>query len=116
MSQFETLFGTARALLLGVHGTAAVPYTAVGAAAAVNVTAIVGAVAEDLIEIDATRQLYRHREISVSASEVATPARGDRYVVDGEAWTHHERLKQDGGMVRIQVVRAHRAEHGGRAR
>jgi hypothetical protein len=75
------------------------------------VLAIVGAVAEETIQIDDTRTLYRHRPVSLSTAEVANPVRGDRVTIDGEVWTVHERLPQDGGMVRVTVERA---EAGGR--
>ena len=113
-SPFETLFSTSRALLLAGHGTPNVPYAA-GDTPAVNVTAIVGAVAEETIQIDDTRTLYRHRPVSISTSDVPNPVRGDRLTIDGEAWTVHERLPQDGGMARLTVVRPVRAEAGGRS-
>ena len=114
-STFETMFSTARALLLAQHGTP-VQYVE-GDDPAVPVTAIVGAVAEEFLDIVAggRSERYRHRPLTVSTAQVPNPKRPDKFIIDGEAWTVHERLPQDGGMARVTVVRPVRVEVGGRA-
>jgi hypothetical protein len=114
-SEFEALFSDSRSLLLGHHGDSTVTYTAAGAAA-VPVTAIVGAVAEDLIELvgERTRQLHRHRPLTVSLADAPSPKRGEKFTISGEAWTVHSREPQDGGMARLVVVRPVRAEEASR--
>ena len=114
-SAFESMFSTARDLLMRQHGVA-VTYDN-GSGPVPVTSAIVGAVAEDFLElVGAGRsERYRHRPVTVSLAEVPNPRRPDKFVIDGEAWTVHERLPQDGGMARVTVVRPVRVEVGGRS-
>ena len=115
-SVFETMFATARTLLLRQHGTA-VSYVEGDAPAVPVASAIVGAVAEDFLEIvgGGRSERYRHRPVTVSTADVPNPKRPDKFVIDGETWTVHERLPQDGGMARVLVIQPVRVESGGRA-
>jgi hypothetical protein len=78
----------------------------------------VGAEFDDLLELDATRQRYRHRILEVPTSAGVDPKRPDRFTINGaqgvEAWTVHERLGVEAGYARVRVIRPERVEAGGR--
>ena len=116
-SAFESMFPVARELLMRQHGTAVQYDDGSGAGPIPVASAIVGAVAEDFLELagGGRNERYRHRAVTVSLADVPNPRRPDKFTIDGEAWTVHERLPQDGGMARVTVVRPVRVEAGGRS-
>lgn len=110
-SQIETAFANlARGPLFSLAGTAAV-HTAAGSSSGTSCTVIVEP--EPGAAVPGVSGDYSQRSaiLRVRASEIAAPAREDKFLVDGDTWTIVAPPNQQGGVweCRCEALALHRA-------